>query len=256
MNIADVFKRKQDKGELIKKEIIKAMEAKKKILLHDQYYIPSSYSVTISGNKDDLVLLTQLEFKKELLEVLNEYIRRKRYKIINNAELEIKFMSDPVIPESPDFNIVVKTIINSSKPESAGTEVGKGVPSMLESTTNILNKPPQLNGKPVIMNDNNVLILKINSNNTTKDITLSPGNYTFGRSKENNDYTLPDNNNVVSRQHFKISFIEGKAMLKDLKSTNGTMVNDSGVSPGVEVELKNGDIIKVADIRIKVLMAV
>ncbi|MHB8417929.1 MAG: diguanylate cyclase [Myxococcales bacterium] len=46
----------------------------------------------------------------------------------------------------------------------------------------------------------------------------------------------------VSRRHAKLSRLGGTVVIRDLESTNGTLVNDENVS---EYELRNGDLIKV-----------
>jgi len=64
---------------------------------------------------------------------------------------------------------------------------------------------------------------------------------TIGRSKHN-DVVI--DNLGVSSHHAKIDAIEGKCLLADLKSKNGTLVNDALVSLHW---LKHGDIISIGD---------
>ena len=59
-----------------------------------------------------------------------------------------------------------------------------------------------------------------------------------GRSK-NADIHIPDR--TVSGLHFQLRNIPGGWVLKDLQSTNGTIVNDEKIS---DVALQEGDVIK------------
>ncbi len=68
---------------------------------------------------------------------------------------------------------------------------------------------------------------------------------TIGRNPIN-DIQLPYPN--VSREHARIS-ISGEYTVKDLKSNNGTFVNDKIVSG--KMPLKNGDIIRISNFDIK-----
>jgi pSer/pThr/pTyr-binding forkhead associated (FHA) protein len=71
-----------------------------------------------------------------------------------------------------------------------------------------------------------------------------------GRSDENR---VVLKNNRVSREHFKIFFASDQWKLMDLNSRNGTRVNNKSV---VETEIRDGDVIQVADFRIEVAVPV
>ncbi len=66
----------------------------------------------------------------------------------------------------------------------------------------------------------------------------------IGRRLEN-DLVLQDP--LISRDHAEIEFAENKFLIRDLKSTSGTLVNNKKVS---ETPLYSGDIILVANIPI------
>lgn len=48
----------------------------------------------------------------------------------------------------------------------------------------------------------------------------------------------------VSRQHAQLYFKDGTWLIDDLKSMNGTYVNEKKIAPGQAVSLKNGDVIR------------
>jgi CRP-like cAMP-binding protein/Fe-S-cluster-containing hydrogenase component 2 len=72
---------------------------------------------------------------------------------------------------------------------------------------------------------------------------------TFGRAPEN-DYPFPDDEKM-SRAHATIVYENGKHLLRDLNSTNGTQVNGNNVAA---VELQSGDLIEMGDFRAEFLI--
>ncbi len=61
-----------------------------------------------------------------------------------------------------------------------------------------------------------------------------------GRSQEA-DVVVPDNQ--ISNRHAWIGPVQGRLILRDMKSTNGTFLNDNLGAPVQELELKEGDLI-------------
>jgi hypothetical protein len=72
---------------------------------------------------------------------------------------------------------------------------------------------------------------------------------TFGRAPEN-DYPFPDDEKM-SRVHASIVYENGKHLLRDHNSTNGTLVNGSAVS---EAELQSGDTIEMGGFQAEFLI--
>jgi two-component system cell cycle response regulator len=70
-------------------------------------------------------------------------------------------------------------------------------------------------------------------------IPLAPGSNRLGRSPDN---SVPLANSTVSRQHAVLEVTsDGRALLTDLKSTNGSYRNGVRVSPGEPVAVADGD---------------
>jgi CRP-like cAMP-binding protein len=66
------------------------------------------------------------------------------------------------------------------------------------------------------------------------------------------DLTSVDNNRSVSRRHAKILRKEGRYfMLEEVGTVNGTYVNDQKIATGVQVEIKNGDRVRIGLIQMK-----
>jgi pSer/pThr/pTyr-binding forkhead associated (FHA) protein len=69
-----------------------------------------------------------------------------------------------------------------------------------------------------------------------REFILNPGENTVGR--ENADVLV--SHPTASRRHAKLTVADGKYMLEDLGSTNGTFVEDRKVEPGQPVEVEPG----------------
>ena len=67
----------------------------------------------------------------------------------------------------------------------------------------------------------------------------------IGRSPELCKVVLPLN--AVSREHAKIEFAQGNYVITDMKSRNGTHVNNKGLAANKPTPLKDGDGIKICD---------
>jgi len=72
---------------------------------------------------------------------------------------------------------------------------------------------------------------------------------TFGRGPEN-DYPFPDDGQM-SRAHATIVSENGKHLLRDLNSTNGTLVNGTDIG---EIELQSGDVIRMGEFEAEFLI--
>lgn len=69
-----------------------------------------------------------------------------------------------------------------------------------------------------------------------REFLLNPGENTIGR--ESTDVLVA--HPTVSRKHAKLSLIDGKYILEDLGSTNGTWAGNVKLEPGQPVEIENG----------------
>jgi diguanylate cyclase (GGDEF)-like protein len=98
----------------------------------------------------------------------------------------------------------------------------------------------EANKKPACL-----LVLGGELNGTVFDLKTSENS--FGRS-EDNTYLLESES--ISRKHFKVTVTAGnQAVLEDLKSSNGTYLNNSKI-PG-PTALRQGDVIQVGNISLK-----
>jgi diguanylate cyclase (GGDEF)-like protein len=72
---------------------------------------------------------------------------------------------------------------------------------------------------------------------------------TIGREPEN---TISLNSDSVSRKHVQITYCKGDYLIEDLKSTNGTYLNDLQIT---KAKLNNGDLVKIGEIVLKFLFS-
>lgn len=70
--------------------------------------------------------------------------------------------------------------------------------------------------------------------------TVAPAGITIGRNGRC-DVVIADSR--ISNRHAWIGIVDGRALLRDLKSTNGTFLNTHTRTPITEAELRNGDTI-------------
>ncbi len=82
--------------------------------------------------------------------------------------------------------------------------------------------------------------------------TLKPGEYILGRFPTN-DIVIPDP--YVSRRHARIYFSDGKWLIEDLGSTNGTIVDNEDIRGKGAYELRDGSEIVVGLTILKVSLS-
>ena len=75
--------------------------------------------------------------------------------------------------------------------------------------------------------------------------------YIIGRNVKQSDGVISFNK-AVGRTHCKIVYQDGKYSVVDLASANGTFVNGQKAVPSQPVELKDGDVLRIANIDFKV----
>ncbi|MBN1691907.1 MAG: FHA domain-containing protein [Dehalococcoidia bacterium] len=76
-------------------------------------------------------------------------------------------------------------------------------------------------------------------------IRLSEESEIIGRAQVARSLGL-DELGMISKQHFKISFADGKSFIEDMGSANGTTVNGADIRDAGPVELKDEDVIEMA----------
>ena len=81
---------------------------------------------------------------------------------------------------------------------------------------------------------------------TGEKIVIDKSDFRIGREKNYVDFCIDDNSSV-GRNHAEIIQKDGAYFIRDLRSLNFTRVNGEKVSPSIEVELWDNDIISLAN---------
>jgi len=138
-------------------------------------------------------------------------------------------------------------------PESTG---------MSEKLTNLSGFAPS--SKAVSFNEEDTTVLSVieeeesNSSripaylvvlNDGRRIDIDKELYTIGKSNQKADFAI--DNKSVSRAHLAIISKDGRFYAKDLSSLNGSYLNNIKMNPQEEVEIKNEDSIRLADVEMK-----
>src|SRR3712207_2596763 len=87
--------------------------------------------------------------------------------------------------------------------------------------------------------DDDCCLVQVHGPDLGKKYVLDSEEFTIGRDQKNNIVVELDN---VSRRHAKITTRNGKSVVADLGSTNGTFVSDEEVKG--EAQLRSGDFVK------------
>ena len=90
--------------------------------------------------------------------------------------------------------------------------------------------------------------ITLKSRNLEKPIVIQPNIFPciFGKSRKSSDYII--DSPVVSRVHMKLSADDNGFYIEDLNSTNGTYLNEIKLAPHTMTEIKEGDVISIANI--------
>jgi hypothetical protein len=70
---------------------------------------------------------------------------------------------------------------------------------------------------------------------------IDPSGIKIGRDKEKNQIIIEDP--VISREHVWVGLADGKVMIRDMNSSNGTYINSLDIPRITSQELNDGDII-------------
>ncbi len=102
--------------------------------------------------------------------------------------------------------------------------------------------------------------LQLKIDNTKLIVTVADKELVIGRAVEGDDYNGVDIDlspqsgyqNGVSRRHAVIRRRGNVLHIEDLKSTNGTRINNSQLTPGREYRLRDGDMVEFGRVRVSV----
>lgn len=233
--------------------LLEELEKKKKIGIETSAFVPNVYTVFLCpvDYEDIEPLLTGI--KDQIKSKLMERLRKGGYKILS-ASLELDIREDSGLQKN---RVVVESafIKDSMFLSNAMEAVGN-----IQAAISPLKSPAPQQGlkdmrtilmedkKTRIMDNSNCKIEILEGENKGDIISLSDGDYTFGRGKDA-AIQVKDREETVSRLHFKVSVKPGQLGIRDLNSANGTKVNGKAIEAS---ELKKNDIITAGKVLLKV----
>ncbi len=212
------------------KKLVREMERNKTVSVA-RIYVPNEYALYLS--KEDKKNLESIE--EPLLSELKDFLMRQAKKdgltFISPPEIKIYARDDLSLGEIlVESKLVKKSAVLAGKqalPRQA-IPIGMQAKPIIDQTQLI-----PLEEEPI--SPKGFLILK--SKGTKRKFPLTKPLTTLGR-LPTNDIVLPDPN--VSRIHAEIGLEERGLVIRDLKSTNGTLVNGKRIE---EQLLREGDLI-------------
>jgi len=103
-------------------------------------------------------------------------------------------------------------------------------------------------GDELLMEHKRAFLLVLKGPERGREFEIKKSPFILGRD-DKADVTLPLDS--VSRRHAMISCKEGKYLIKDMDSTNGTIINGSFLKRGKEIILNDKDKIGIGDVLIQ-----
>lgn len=123
---------------------------------------------------------------------------------------------------------------------------------LLNEDTDILSEETSLieEVEPIILPD---YILEVDNNEVVENIeVIHEEDYVIGRQAQLQNYIT---NNGVSRRHVEIVKENDEFYVRDLKSKNGTRINNIRMASGEQKKLNNNDVIEIPDLAITFRLA-
>jgi pSer/pThr/pTyr-binding forkhead associated (FHA) protein len=128
------------------------------------------------------------------------------------------------------FLYLIYRVMSRKKKKKPGLEVSpSGSPSEQDTRANLTRVLPV-----------GMLIAKTGSKRGMV-FAIDPSGIKIGRDKEKNQIIIEDP--VISREHVWVGLSDGKVMIKDMNSSNGTYINSLDIPRITSQELNDGDII-------------
>ena len=120
------------------------------------------------------------------------------------------------------------------------------VPKAVYGETTVLQSPANMGETTLLGFAPNIIKSFLIWRRTGEKIVIDKSDFRIGREKNYVDFCIDDNSSV-GRNHAEIIQKDGAYFIRDLRSLNFTRVNGEKVSPSIEVELWDNDIISLAN---------
>ena len=144
--------------------------------------------------------------------------------------------------EKKKFSLFGKKKEKENKP----VESVKQVPKATYGETTVLQNPSNIGETTLLGFSPNIINSFLIWRRTGEKILIDKSDFRIGREKNYVDFCIDDNSSV-GRNHAEIIQKDGAYFIRDLRSLNFTRVNGEKVSPSLEVELWDNDVISLAN---------
>jgi hypothetical protein len=242
------------------------LEQKKKLGIEDNAFVPNIYAIYLSPPDFDEIAPLVVGIREQLENKLMERISKKSYRTLA-AKVSVTIREDETLqpgevaidsaflkedpPRRPGVRNEADMVASPAGPlpadplKGSGARVGGAIPRPVEAAprTRIIEER-----KTNYVDTTEFQLEVLDGERKGEVISLKVGEYIFGRGK-GATILLKDEEETISRLHFKIVVRDGHASIKDLDSLNGTRLNDAAVD---EAELKTGDAIGAGKVLLKV----
>lgn len=204
--------------------LLRAKIEKKKKIFHTAILVPDVYEIILPPTEYKKLGLFNTALQQELQEFLTEYTFQKNY----------SFMHEPVV-------ITIQKSDSISGAEPIVRAGFSGSPTGNEETEGGIQKESPVQFK--------VRLLVTTQEKGGELGEYGEGEYVLGRGKDA-DVRLDTTDQLISRRHCLLQINQREARIKDLASSNGTLVNGRKILSSVK--LWQDDVIELGDTSIKV----
>ena len=166
----------------------------------------------------------------------------------NNNNLLIPGREEPINVGNQNKKEKKKFSLFGKKKEKENkvTESVMQVPKAVYGETTVLQSPANMGETTLLGFAPNIIKSFLIWRRTGEKIVIDKSDFRIGREKNYVDFCIDDNSSV-GRNHAEIIQKDGAYFIRDLRSLNFTRVNGEKVSPSIEVELWDNDIISLAN---------
>ena len=166
----------------------------------------------------------------------------------NNNNLLIPGREEPINVGNQNKKEKKKFSLFGKKKEEENkvTESVMQVPKAVYGETTVLQSPANMGETTLLGFAPNIIKSFLIWRRTGEKIVIDKSDFRIGREKNYVDFCIDDNSSV-GRNHAEIIQKDGAYFIRDLRSLNFTRVNGEKVSPSIEVELWDNDIISLAN---------
>jgi len=245
-------------------KLISELEKRKKLGIDENPFVPNVFAVYLSPVDYEELSPLLTGIREQLKSKIMERVKKRGYKLLsstvsidiredgtigkNQVVVESSFLKEKVTGPAPmeDNRVISLGSVpprGQERQEITPTQDHTPAPERKVIETRLIEDK-----KTKLIDTSKVKLEIVDGEEKGEVIALKEGEYTFGRGREA-AILIKDQDETISRVHFKITVREGHVSIRDLDSTNGTRVNEIAIE---EAELKKGDTISAGKITLKV----